>query len=242
MLYSIEGVILDVDGTLIDSNDAHASAWVEALTEQGYKFPFKKIRCMIGMGGDKILATVLGFRKDTAQGKRISERRGQIFKDKYLSTLKPFPGVQQLLNRMKDEGLKLVIGTSAQPDELQDLLKIAKLSDFFEAQTSSGDVKNSKPDPDIIKVALDRLGLPTEKVVMIGDTPYDIVAAARAKVPTIALRCGGWADQDLKEALCVYNDPLDLLDRFDKSPLYTAHLNYHSGWMLNNSYSGLGNN
>jgi HAD superfamily hydrolase (TIGR01509 family) len=218
-LKQIRGVILDVDGTLVDSNDAHARAWVEALAEHGVQVPFEKIRPLIGMGGDKLLPEVSSFEEDTPEGERISKRRSEIFKERYLPKLKPFPSTRELLKRMRDEGLKLVVASSAKEDELNPLLKIAGADDLIKEKTSSDDAENSKPDPDIVKAALDSSGLSPDEVVMMGDTPYDIESASRAGVRVVAVRSGGWKDSDLSGAVAIYDGPADLLAHYDSSPL-----------------------
>jgi len=215
----IHAVIFDVDGTLVDSNDAQARSWVDALKEFGYSVPYEKVRPLIGMGGDKVLPETIGVQKDSEKGKQISKRRSEIFKEKYLPNVKPFPDAQKLLDRMRKQGLKLAIATSAQPDELRPLLQIVGAADLIEDKTSARDVKSSKPDPDVMQVALKKVGYPPNEVVMIGDTPYDIEAARKAGVGTIAFRCGGWSDSDLAGAIAIYNDPADLLAHYDSSPL-----------------------
>lgn len=212
------GVLLDVDGTLIDSNDAHARSWVETLAEFGYELPFERLRKLIGMGGDHLLPEVAGLEKDSPQGKAISERRKQLFKERYLSQIQPFALVRPLLAQMRGAGMRLVVATSASPDELDALLERSGAQDLIEASTSSGDAERSKPDPDIVGAALERLDLPKEAVLMLGDTPYDIQAARRAGIGIVALRCGGWRDDDLQGALAIYDDPADLLAHFGESP------------------------
>jgi HAD superfamily hydrolase (TIGR01509 family) len=218
-LKRIRGVILDVDGTLVDSNDAHAHAWVDALAEHGIEVEFEKVRPLIGMGGDKLLPKVSGIEEETPEGKRIGERRGELFKERYLPKLKAFPSTRELLERMRDEGLKLVVASSAKEDELTPLLKVAGAADLVEEKTSSDDAENSKPDPDIVKAALDSSGLAPDEVVMLGDTPYDIESASRAGVRAIAVRSGGWKDADLSGAAAIYDGPADLLSHYESSPL-----------------------
>jgi HAD superfamily hydrolase (TIGR01509 family) len=215
----IHGVIFDVDGTLVNSNDAQAKSWVEALKDFGYSVPYEKVRPLIGMGGDKVLPETIGVQKDSEKGKQISKRRSEIFKENYLPGIKPFPDAQKLLDRMHEQCLKLAIATSAQPDELRPLLQIVGAADLIEDKTSAKDAKSSKPNPDIMQVALKRVGYPANEVVMIGDTPYDIEAARKVGVGTIAFRCGGWSDFDLSGAIAIYNDPADLLAHYDRSPL-----------------------
>jgi HAD superfamily hydrolase (TIGR01549 family) len=214
----VRGVILDVDGTLVDSNDAHARAWVDAFAEFEFDVPYARARSLIGMGGDNLLPEAIGVEKDSPQGEAIAKRRSAIFKERYLKTVNPFRGTREMAERMKVEGLEIAIGTSAQEDELKPLLEIADVADLIDTKTSADDAESSKPDPDIIHAALKRLKIPSDEVLMVGDTPYDIEAAARAGVRTVAFRSGGWSDAGLKGAIAVYAGPWDLLDRFDDSP------------------------
>ena len=209
-------MIFDVDGTLVDSNDAHAAAWRDVLRDFGVERPFDEIRRLIGMGGDKLLPALTGISADSDEGKRITERRGQRFRDAYVAGLRPFPGVRALLARIAGDGFRLGIASSAKQDELDRLLRIAGVEDLIERRTSSDDVDASKPDPDALHAALAKLRLPASAAVMVGDTPYDVEAAARAGVPAIALRCGGWADADLAGARAIYDDAADLLARYTR--------------------------
>lgn len=219
MNHPYRGVLLDVDGTLVDSNDAHARAWAAALEEQGYDAPFERVRALIGKGGDKLLPELTGLEKNSPEGKRIGERRAAIFQGQFLKTLRPFPQARALLERMRAGGLRLVVASSAEKDELDSLLDVAQVSDLIERKTSSSDAPHSKPDPDIVQAALDQIGEPPGAVLLLGDTPYDVEASAKAGVKTIALRCGGWDLPDLAGAIAVYDDPADLLARYDESPL-----------------------
>lgn len=212
------GVLLDIDGTLVDSNDAHAKAWVQALRENGHDVPFEKIRPLIGMGGDNLLPTAVGLDNESEEGKKISERRSEIFREE-LPRLRPFPRVRDLVERMKRDGLKVVIATSAPEHEMDPLLEIAGIKDLLQDRTSADDAENSKPAPDIVHAALGRLGCRPEETVLVGDTRYDIEAANRAGVGVIAVRCGGSSEEDLEGALAVYDDPADLLASYDSSPL-----------------------
>src|SRR5687767_8083084 len=126
----IRGVILDVDGTLVDSNDAHARAWVDAFAEFEFDVPYERVRSLIGMGGDNLLPEAIGVEKYSPQGEALSKRRGEIFKERYLETVDPFLGTRELLTKMRDEGLEIAIGSSAQKDELLALLEIADVVDL----------------------------------------------------------------------------------------------------------------
>lgn len=210
--------ILDIDGTLIDSNDAHARAWVDVGAEFGHEIDFAHVRRLIGMGGDKVLPEVTGIEEDTEEGERIKKRRGEIFRERYLHTLQPFPDARALLERMRDAGLTLAVATSASKEDMGGLLKQAGVADLIEEKTSSSDAEESKPDPDIVEAALKAAGVSAGEAVMLGDTPYDVEAARRAGVRCVALRCGGWGDEGLKDAIAVYDDPAELLRRFEESP------------------------
>jgi len=214
---SIRGVILDVDGTLVDSNDAHARAWVAAMAEHGVRIPFGVVRRMIGMGGDKLLPEASGIREETPKGKAITKRRKEIFLQQFLPGLFPTRGAEELLREFKKRGQKMVIATSATAEELDPLLRICRADQVVEAKTSSDDAERSKPDPDIVSAALKQIGLPKDQTVMIGDTPYDIEAARRAGVNIIALRCGGWTDHDLHGAVAIYDHPSHLLSEVKRS-------------------------
>lgn len=214
----LRGVILDLDGTLIASNDAHAQAWVDALDEHGYTVAYKDVRALIGMGGDNLLPELIGIEKDTDEGKAISERRKTIINERYLADVRATPGVRSLLRRMHSDGLELVLATSAQADELDRLLAIAEVGDMISQKTSASDAESSKPDPDIVQAALERLGCAADEVLMLGDTPYDITAAGKAGIRVVALRTGGFDDTSLAGALAIYDDPADLLAHYDDSP------------------------
>jgi len=215
----LAGVLLDIDGTLIDSNDANARCWMEALLAHGVEVNYIKLREAVGMGGDNLLPKVAHIEGDSPQGKAISETRSEILKSKYLPTLRGFPQVKELLTRLHGDGLKLVVATSAKPDEADALLKLRGAPDLIDTIATTEDAESSKPAPDIINAALKKSGLAAEEVIMLGDTPYDVESAQKAGVGIIGVRCGGWAAPDLKGALAVYNDPADLLAHYDELPL-----------------------
>ena len=217
---SIRAAIFDVDGTLVDSNDQHARAWVEALAEYGYKVPLEQVRPLIGMGGDKVLPILTGLAADEPKARKIGERRDAIFADRYLPQVRPLPGGRDLLLRLKADGLKLAVASSSEKELLKRLLNIVGAPDVFEKAASGDDAEDSKPDPDIVHAALKGLREPTDVVAMIGDTPYDVEAAVRAKVKPIALRSGGWNDEHLAGAVEIYDGPQDLLERLEESVLF----------------------
>ena len=218
--WRVRGVLLDIDGTLLDSNDAHARAWVEAFEGAGLSLPFSLVREKIGKGGDNLLWDLAGLPEGSRQAETISTHRKHIFHT-FLADLGPTPGARALLLRMRAEGLTQVVATSASKDELEGLLTAAGIADLLgaDARVTADDAERSKPDPDILRAAVARANIPQHELVMLGDTPYDVQAAKKAGVATIALRSGGWRDRDLRGAVAIYDDPADLLAHYDSSPL-----------------------
>jgi HAD superfamily hydrolase (TIGR01509 family) len=213
------GALLDIDGTLLDSNNAHALAWVAALAERDIHVRREDVRPLIGMGGDKLLPAIANIDPESPLGVAVGARRGELFRQQYMPSVAAFPGVRALLERMRADGLTLVVASSAKADELGDLLDATGARALFSAATTSDDVARSKPDPDIVEEAVRRSGLDADELVMVGDTPYDIEAARRAGVRIIAVRCGGWDDAGLKGAAAIYDGPADLLARYETSIL-----------------------
>jgi HAD superfamily hydrolase (TIGR01509 family) len=208
----IKGILFDVDGTLVDSNDAHAQAWVEAFAAHGHEVAFEDIRKLIGMGGDKLLLAINPKLSGTeGTGKAISDSRQKIFLEKYAASLQPTPGSRELVGAVISVGIRTMVASSAKSEELEHLLAAAGVADLLTDATTSDDVEKSKPDPDIVTTAVAKIGLPADEVVMLGDTPYDIEASLKAGVPCIALRSGGWDDEDLRGAIAIYDNPADVL-------------------------------
>jgi phosphoglycolate phosphatase-like HAD superfamily hydrolase len=218
---AVRGVILDVDGTLVDSNDAHAYSWLEVLEEQGVKVPFERVRGLIGRGKERLIAELTGLPPSGERALALAARRGELFRRKYLPRLRPFPGAHRLVEKMHERGLRLVAASAASRDELRPLLAVAGVDALVEG---AGPAPRSAPDPDVVVAALARCGCRADEAVLIGDTPGDVAAAARVGVPAIALRCGGWDDRALEGAAAIYDDPDDLLAHFDESPLGSSAL------------------
>ncbi len=204
-------LIFDVDGTLVDSNDAHARAWVDALREAGIAAELAAIRRLIGMGGDKLLPQISGLSAESDQGKKIVSRRSEIFRAIYQKTVRAFAGSRELFVALTEDGVRLGVASSAREDELEPLLDIAGVTDLVEQKTSSSDVESSKPDPDVVNAAIDRLGATPAMARLVGDTPYDLEAARRAGVGFIGFRSGGWTDTDLDGALAIFDGTAAML-------------------------------
>lgn len=210
-----EVLLLDVDGTLIDSNDAHAEAWVDAFREKELLIPYEDIRPLIGMGGDNLVKKLLGLGKEDPLSKALGESRSEIFRRDYLPGIQAFPKAAELLRALKKAHYRLVIATSSTEEDLRGLLEQTNLDSLVDAEVTASDAERSKPCPDIIQAALEKLELSPKKTLMIGDTPYDVEAAARAGVKTIGFTSGGWSEEELKKAgaIEVYGDPADLLEK-----------------------------
>ena len=215
-------VILDVDGTLVDSNDAHARAWVDAFTAFKVPVSYERVRRSIGMGGDKLMPAVSGLEEESDLGKKISKHRAETFRSTYLPGIRSFDRTRELIERFLDEGLILAVASSAKKDELTPLLERAGVHDLIQKRTSSDDAENSKPDPDIVSAALKRAGVPAGEAIMLGDTPYDVEAATRAGIAIVGVECGGWSAAELGRALVVYRDPADILAHYEDTPFAQA--------------------
>jgi HAD superfamily hydrolase (TIGR01549 family) len=218
----IEAVIFDIDGTLVDSVDLHAKAWQAAFEKFGKEVPFGAIRRQIGKGADQLLPVF--FSKDELDrfGDELNSYRSELFKEEYLPTVKAFSKVRELFERIKQDGRQIALASSAKDDEVEAYKKIARIADLTQTETSSGDVKKSKPYPDVFATAIKELGnIAPDQVIAIGDTPYDAEAAGKINLRVIGLLCGGWNEEELRRAGCVtvYQDPADLLARYDSSPL-----------------------
>jgi HAD superfamily hydrolase (TIGR01509 family) len=218
----ITAVIFDIDGTLVDSVDLHAEAWQLALERFGKKVSFAEVRGQIGKGGDQLLPVFLSHREMEKFGEELEQYRSKLFKKEYLPRVTAFSGVRQLFERIRQDQNHIALASSAKGDELKTYKTIAGIDDLIEAETSSDDAERSKPYPDIFEAALAELGdVAPDKVVVIGDTPYDAQAAGKANLRTVGLMCGGWNEEELRQAGCIaiYRDPADLLSRYDDSPL-----------------------
>ena len=217
----IRGVIFDLDGTLVDSNDLHAEAWQETFRHYGKEFPYEDLRRQIGNGGDQYLPVFLSPGEIQEIGPEVEKFRGDLFKRKYLERVKPFPKVRELFETLRDEGKRVALGSSGNGDEVTHYAELAKIGELFESQTTKSDVDHSKPRPDVFLAALNLLGTPADETIVVGDTPYDVQAAKKASLRTIGLRCGGFPEDELRAfgAIAIYNDPADLLESYQRSPL-----------------------
>jgi HAD superfamily hydrolase (TIGR01549 family) len=222
-VFVIEAVIFDIDGTLVDSVDLHAQAWKEAFKHFGKDIPYEQVRRQIGKGGDQLMPVFFSREELERIGEEMEEYRGQLYKRDFLKRVRPFPKVRELFERIKEDGKRMALASSAKGDELSHYKQIAHIEDLVEEETSADDADKSKPHPDIFQAALDQLAL-TEpsRAVVIGDTPYDAEAAGGAKLrKRIGVLCGGFPERELRSAgmLEIYADPADLLEHYEESML-----------------------
>jgi HAD superfamily hydrolase (TIGR01509 family) len=213
--------VLDVDGTLVDSNYQHAMAWYRALRSLGETFPIWRIHRLIGMGGDKLLTALAGEEVEARIGDEARERQGKEV-DALLDEIAPLPGARDLLVAIKERGHRLVLASSGQQRHVDFALDLLDARDLADDWTSSADAEETKPAPDLLQVALKKLGAPQDALsVMIGDSPFDVEAAKNAGMPAIAVRSGGFGDDELRDAgaVAIYDTPADLTAALDDTDL-----------------------
>jgi HAD superfamily hydrolase (TIGR01509 family) len=216
----IDTILLDVDGTLVDSNDAHAAAWVAALTESGARASFPKVRGLQGMGADQLLPALdPRLSHLTEPGRTAARRQGEIFRERFLASVRPTDGARALLLALHAQGVRCVVATSASNAELEPLLRIADVGDLIDARATADDAAESKPAPDIMNAGLIAARARAINAVVLGDTRYDIQAAHAAGMPAIALRCGGAPEADLTESAATFDTPMDLARALETNSL-----------------------
>jgi HAD superfamily hydrolase (TIGR01549 family) len=218
----LKAIIFDIDGTLVDSVDLHARAWQEAFARFGKVEPFERVRYQIGKGGDQLLPVFFSRAELDEFGEELEKFRGEHYKREYLPRVRAFPRVRELFERIRADGRRIVLASSAKKDELGEYKRIADIEDLVEDETSADDAEKSKPHPDIFEAALAQLeGVSASEALVIGDTPYDAEAAGKIGLRTVGLLCGGFPAADLRAAGCIelYESPADLLARYADSPL-----------------------
>lgn len=204
---------------MIFSNDEHARAFVAAAEELGLRVPaYGEVRRRIGMGGDKLIPEAFGFEAESDAGKTLEKRKGKIFRERFASGIRPTPGGRELVERLRREGMRLVVVTSANEEDLKLLLEKSGVTGLVDACTSSDDVDESKPHPDLVIAGLELAGVEAAEAVMLGDTPYDVEAATRAGVGIVGVETGGWKKPELVGALRVYETPAAIVSGYSASP------------------------
>jgi HAD superfamily hydrolase (TIGR01509 family) len=217
----ISAAIFDLDGTLVDSNDLHAEAWQESFRHFGKEIPYDELRHQIGKGGDQYLPAFLTPGEIKRIGEELNDFRSKLFKQKYLGRVQPFPKVRELFEKLRADGKRVVLASSGNADEVEHYIELTRIGDLIDGRTTKSEVRHSKPEPDVFLEALNQLHLPAQEAMAIGDTPYDVDAAKKSQIPTIALLCGGFPEDQLRAsgAVAIYRDIADLLASYQRSPL-----------------------
>ena len=209
--------ILDIDGTLVDTNYHHAIAWYRAFRRHGITLPLFRIHRHIGMGGDQLVGALAGERWDAEHGDDVRETEGELYME-LIGEVRPLEGARELLEALHERGHALVLASSAKPHEVDHYLDLLQARELADGWTTSGDVENTKPEPDLVAAAVEKAG--GGPAVMLGDSTWDCKAAERAGVPTIGILTGGFSEQDLRDAgaVCVVTELRTLLDDLDATP------------------------
>ena len=210
--------VLDVDGTLVDTNYHHAISWYRAFRDHGLTLPVWRIHRHIGMGGDHLVAALAGQRAEDRQGDSIRAAETALYAD-LIGEVQPFSDARRLLELLDGRGHRLVLASSGKPDEVDHYLDLLDARELVEAWTTSGDVEQTKPDPDLVVTAVEKVG--GGEAVMVGDSTFDCEAAARAEVPAVAILTGGFSEQELREAgaVTVFESLSELCEHLDETPL-----------------------
>jgi HAD superfamily hydrolase (TIGR01509 family) len=212
--------ILDIDGTLVDTNYHHAIAWFRAFRQHGIVLPICRIHRHIGMGGDQLIGAITDERFEEREGDSIRAAEKVLYME-LIGEVEPMQGARQLLEEIKRRGHSVVLASSAKADEVEHYVELLDARTIADAWTTSADVEQTKPQPDLVNSALQKARADAKDAVMVGDTPWDVQAAKSAKVPTIAVRTGGFGQDELEEAgaAAVFESVAELLERIDETKL-----------------------
>jgi HAD superfamily hydrolase (TIGR01549 family) len=216
----LQAILFDIDGTLVDSNDKHAQCWIDAFAHFGKQVPWDVIRSQIGKGGDLLVPDTLNAREMRELGEPLKKYRGELWKREYMETVQPFPGAVEAIREIAARGVKIAFASSSNPDEVEYYVELLGVDDLLEGTTSKEDAKFSKPSPEIFQAALERVNGDPARTLVVGDTPYDILAAHRMGTAIAAVRCGGFAEESLVKAEFLFDGVADLPKEFDRIDEY----------------------
>ena len=212
--------VLDIDGTLVDTNYHHAVAWYRAFREHGIVLPVWRIHRHIGMGGDQLVGALTDDQTEQEQGDAIRDTETKRYFE-LIDEVETMDGSRELIERLKERGHTVILASSAKEDEVDHYLDLLDARDVADAWTTSADVEATKPAPDLVTAALDRAGGSSNDAVMVGDTPWDVKAAGGADVQTLAVLTGGFSVQELRDAgaIDVFESVRELCGGLDRTPL-----------------------
>ena len=216
----LQGIIFDIDGTLVDTNDLHAHCWQEAFAHFGKQIPYDVIRGQIGKGGDLLVPDLLNAREMRRFGKNVKDYRTHLYKEKYMPKARPFPGVRALFEDLKRRKVRTALASSSNPDEVDFYTELLGIGDLIEGSTSKKDAEFSKPSPEIFEAALERIGTDEAFTITAGDTPYDILASHRCALPIVAVLSGGFDRRSLTKAEFLFEDIEELGRKIDQVDAY----------------------
>jgi len=210
--------ILDVDGTLVDTNYHHAVAWYRAFRQHGVVLPLWRVHRHIGMGGDQLVSALAGEDFDRDHGDDVRAAEKALY-ELLIEEVEPLEHARELVERLSERGHTVVLASSAKQDEVDHYLDLLRARELADAWTTSADVESTKPEPDLIHAAIDKAG--SDGAVMVGDSTWDCIAATRAGIETIGVLTGGFHQSELLEAgaACVFEDLGSLLERLESTPL-----------------------
>ena len=217
---SLKAVLLDMDGTLIDSNSFHAESWLRTFQHFGFPATFEDVVKQIGKGGDYLLPAFVPEDRLPSMEKEINAFRKRLFHREYIDRVVPFADARRLLELMRDRALRIAVATSGEKADLEAFKTLLKIHDLVEEDATADDAEKPKPEPDIFQAALQMLGVAPAEALALGDTPWDVEAARKAGLGTVAVQSGGWSRADLEAAgaVAVYVDVADIVRNFDASP------------------------
>jgi HAD superfamily hydrolase (TIGR01549 family) len=207
--------ILDVDGTLVDTNYQHAIAWYRAFRQHGELLPIWRIHRHIGMGGDHLVKALCGDEVEEEKGEGIRAAEKALYLA-LIDEVEPLEGARELIRDLKERGHRVVLASSAKPDEVEHYLDLLDAREVADGWTTSGDVEATKPEPDLVRAAIDKAG--EDEAVMVGDSTWDCEAAGRAGIETVAVLTGGFSEAELREAgaVAVYHSVVELRNSLDE--------------------------
>jgi HAD superfamily hydrolase (TIGR01549 family) len=216
----LQGLIFDIDGTLVDTNDLHAQCWQEAFAKFGKNIEYPVIRSQIGKGGDLLVPDLLNAKEMRKFGRKVKDYRSDLYKKEYMPKARAFPRIRELFEDLRRRKVKIALASSSNPDEVEFYTKLLRVGDLLEGSTSKEDARMSKPSPEIFEAALERIGTDDAYTFTVGDTPYDILASHRCALPIVAVLSGGFERPQLTKAEFLFDDVGELGRKIEQIDAY----------------------